>query len=109
MGDQELRDLPRGVDQYLEHRAQATNVSSQSNSGTKSNAAQERALKKDLTRVERQIQKAKEKVANLVLEQEGASFEVTRLSEIAKEIAELEKELLVREEEWLEITLKLEN
>jgi ATP-binding cassette subfamily F protein uup len=109
MGDQELRDLPRGVDQYLEHRAQATNVSSQSNSGKVSNAAQERALKKDLARVERQIQKAKEKVANLVLEQEGASFEATRLSEISKEIAELEKELLVREEEWLEITLKLEN
>ena len=109
MGDQELRDLPRGVDQYLEHRAQATNISSQSNSGKVSNAAQERALKKDLTRVERQIQKAKEKVANLVLEQEGASFEAIRLSEIAKEIAELEKELLVREEEWLEITLKLEN
>jgi ATP-binding cassette subfamily F protein uup len=109
MGDQELRDLPRGVDQYLEHRAQATNISSQNNSGKVSNAAQERALKKDLTRVERQIQKAKEKVANLALEQEGASFEATRLSEISKEIAELEKELLVREEEWLEITLKLEN
>ena len=109
MGDQELRDLPRGVDQYLEHRAQATNVSSQSNSGTKSNAAQERALKKDLTRVERQIQKAKEKVANLTLEQESASFDATRLSEISLELVQLEKELIAREEEWLEITLKLEN
>jgi ATP-binding cassette subfamily F protein uup len=109
MGDQELRDLPRGVDQYLEHRAQATNVSSQSNSGTKSNAAQERALKKDLTRVERQIQKAKEKVANLTLEQETASFDATRLSEISLELVQLEKELIAREEEWLEITLKLEN
>jgi ATP-binding cassette subfamily F protein uup len=109
MGDQELRDLPRGVDQYLEHRAQSSSNTSQGNSGKVSSAAQERVLKKDLTRVERQIQKAKEKVANLVLEQEGASFEATRLSEIAKEIAELEKELLAREEEWLEITLKLEN
>jgi ABC transport system ATP-binding/permease protein len=109
MGDQELRDLPRGVDQYLEHREQSSSNTSQGNSGKVSNAAQERVLKKDLTRVERQIQKAKEKVANLVLEQEGASFEATRLSEIAKEIAELEKELLAREEEWLEITLKLEN
>ena len=109
MGDQELRDLPRGVDQYLEHRAQTSSNSSQGNSGKVSNAAQERALKKDLTRVERQIQKAKEKVANLALEQESASFDATRLSEISHELTQLEKELIAREEEWLEITLKLEN
>ena len=109
MGDQELRDLPRGVDQYLEHRAQTSSNSSQGNSGKVSNAAQERALKKDLTRVERQIQKAKEKVANLALEQESASFDATRLSEISLELVQLEKELIAREEEWLEITLKLEN
>jgi ABC transport system ATP-binding/permease protein len=109
MGDQELRDLPRGVDQYLEHRAQTSSNSAQGNSGKVSNAAQERALKKDLTRVERQIQKAKEKVANLTLEQESASFDATRLSEISHELVQLEKELIAREEEWLEITLKLEN
>jgi ABC transport system ATP-binding/permease protein len=109
MGDQELRDLPRGVDQYLEHRAQSSSHTSQGNSGTVSSAAQERVLKKDLTRVERQIQKAKEKVAKLAFEQESASFDATRLSEISIELGQLEKELVAREEEWLEITLKLEN
>jgi ATP-binding cassette subfamily F protein uup len=109
MGDQELRDLPRGVDQYLEHRAQSSTSSSQSNSGKKSSAAEERILKKDLTRVERQIQKAKEKVALLTLEQAEASFDANRLSEISIELNQLEKELINREEEWLEITLKLEN
>jgi ATP-binding cassette subfamily F protein uup len=109
MGDQELRDLPRGVDQYLEHRAQSSSNISQGNSGKVSSAAQERALKKDLTRVERQLQKAKEKVASLALEQESASFDATRLSEISIELVQLEKELVAREEEWLEITLKLEN
>ena len=109
MGDQELRDLPRGVDQYLEHRAQSWTSSSQSNSGKKSSAAEERILKKDLTRVERQIQKAKEKVALLTLEQTEASFDANRLSEISVELNQLEKELINREEEWLEITLKLEN
>jgi ATP-binding cassette subfamily F protein uup len=109
MGDQELRDLPRGVDQYLEHRAQSATSSSQSNSGKKSSAAEERILKKDLTRVERQIQKAKEKVALLTLEQAEASFDANRLSEISIELNQLERELINREEEWLEITLKLEN
>jgi ABC transport system ATP-binding/permease protein len=109
MGDQVLRDLPRGVDEYLEHRAKTLNVSSQSTSGKVSNAAQERTLKKDLARVERQIQKAKEKVAQLTQEQVEASFDVKRLSEISNELVQLEKELISREEEWLEITLKLEN
>lgn len=109
MGDQNLRDLPRGVDEYLEHRAKSLNISSQSATGKVSNAAQERTLKKDLTRVERQIQKAKEKVALLTQEQSEASFDATRLAEISDELAQLEKELRAREEEWLEITLKLEN
>jgi ATP-binding cassette subfamily F protein uup len=109
MGDQVLRDLPRGVDEYLEHRAKSLNVSTQSTTGKVSNAAQERILKKDLTRVERQIQKAKEKVALLSQEQVEASFDAARLSEISNELAQLEKELIAREEEWLEITLKLEN
>jgi ATP-binding cassette subfamily F protein uup len=109
MGDQVLRDLPRGVDEYLEHRAKTLNVSSQSTSGKVSNAAQERTLKKDLARVERQIQKAKEKVVQLTQEQVEASFDAKRLSEISNELVQLEKELISREEEWLEITLKLEN
>lgn len=109
MGDRELRDLPRGVDQYLEHRAQSVTISAQSNSGKKSSAAQERELKKDLTRAERQIQKAREKLGLLIQEQENASFDVTGLSQISIEISKLEKELAIREEEWLEITLKLED
>ncbi|CAB4656272.1 unannotated protein [freshwater metagenome] len=109
MGDQNLRDLPRGVDEYLEHRAKSLNAPSQSATGKVSNAAQERTLKKDLTRVERQIQKAKEKVALLAQEQVEASFDANRLSEISDELAQLEKELIAREEEWLQITLKLEN
>ena len=109
MGDQVLRDLPRGVDEYLEHRAKTFNVSSQSTSGKVSNAAQERTLKKDLARVEKQIQKAKEKVVQLTQEQVEASFDAKRLSEISNELVQLEKELISREEEWLEITLNLEN
>ena len=109
MGDLVLRDLPRGVDEYLEYRAKSLTVSSQSASGKVSNAAQERTLKKDLARVERQIQKAKEKVVLLTLEQAEATFDATRLSEISTELIQLDKELIAREEEWLEITLKLEN
>ncbi len=109
LGDGQLRDLPRGVDQYLEDRAKSLSPQTSSGTGKVSNAAQQRTLKKDLTRVERQIEKAREKLATLKSEQEGASFDAQRLTEIASEIASLESELATREEEWLEITLALDS
>jgi ATP-binding cassette subfamily F protein uup len=111
LGDKTLRDLPRGVDQYLEQRTASimASNSSQSKSTSTSSAAEQRQLKKDLTRVERQIQKGKEKRINLIAEQEAESFNPDRLTAIANELAQLETELQQREEEWLEITLALES
>ena len=109
LGDGQLRDLPRGVDQYLEDRAKSLSPQTSSGTGKVSNAAQQRTLKKDLTRVERQIEKAREKLAALKSEQDTASFDAQRLTEIASEIASLEIELATREEEWLEITLALDS
>ena len=111
LGDGTLRDLPRGVDQYLEQRADALNK--QSGSGIKSSssstAAEERQLKKDLARVEKQIAKGKERVASLLAEQERESLNHIRLGEIASELSAAAEELQSREEEWLEITLALES
>jgi len=111
LGDMALRDLPRGVDQYLEQRTVSimANNSGQSKSTSTSSAAEQRQLKKDLTRVERQIQKGKEKRTTLLAEQEAEAFNPERLTAIATEMAQLEQELQQREEEWLEITLALES
>jgi len=109
LGDGELRDLPRGVDQYLEDREKSLTVQSGTSTGKVSNAAQQRTLKKDLTRVERQIEKAREKLVALKAEQESASFDAPRLIEIATEMATIESELATREEEWLEITMALDS
>ena len=111
LGDEKLRDLPRGVDQYLEQRADA--LSSQSSStakpGTGSSAAEQRQLKKDLARVEKQIAKGKERIVNLIAEQEREVANHQRLVEIANELAVAESELASREEEWLAVTLALES
>jgi ATP-binding cassette subfamily F protein uup len=108
LGDGQLRDLPRGVDQYLEDRARALKGGSSQGEKKDSSAQTERLLKKDLARVERQIAKAREKLETLKSEQSEASFDANRLTEIANEIASIESELVQREEEWLEITLKLD-
>jgi len=110
LGDQALRDLPRGVDQYLEQRAAAlSNLSLSVKSEGTSSAAEQRQLKKDLTRVERQITKAKERVIQLTQDQESAAFEPELLSEITAEIERVSLDLQAREEEWLAITLALES
>lgn len=107
-GDGKLRDLPRGVDQYLEDRARSISESTNMSQKKISSAAEKRQLKKDLTRIERQIEKAREKIAALRSEEEAASFDAARLIEIASELAATQAELAAREEEWLAITLALE-
>jgi ATP-binding cassette subfamily F protein uup len=110
LGDKHLRDLPRGVDQYLEQRVAsiAASATSGSKPSSTSSAAEQRQLKKDLTRVERQVAKGKERLAVLAKEQDDEAFNPERLIEIATEIAKIESELQAREEEWLTLTVLLE-
>jgi ATP-binding cassette subfamily F protein uup len=108
LGDKELRDLPRGVDQYLEQRAHSLQKPAEATKEkSQSSAAEVRQLKKDLVRVERQIQKAKEKITELESAQESAAFDPTELIRISAELDKQRAELNSREEEWLEITLQL--
>ena len=109
LGDLQLRDMPRGVNEYLELRQQSLNQgSSQTAKGKSSSAAEERQLKKDLTRVERQISKARDEIARIKLEQENATLDASKLVDLTAELFRVESELAVREEEWLSITEALE-
>ena len=105
LGDGALRDLPRGVDQYLEQRQDAlsSNKSTSTNKGS-SSAAEQRQLKKDVARLEKQIEKAKVRIADLLSEQEQSGFDAPRLLEITAELEKTRTELYQREEEWLYAT-----
>jgi len=111
LGDGQLRDLPRGVDQYLEQREamilQA--ATAQAPSKKLSSAANERAIKKDIVRLERQMEKAEQKLDALLQEQETASFSHERLLEIGVEIAAAHALQRSLEEDWLNATLQLED
>ena len=108
LGDKSLRDLPRGVDQYLEQReASLLKPISDTKPKSASSAAEQRQLKKDLVRVERQIQKSKEKIFELEQAQEAAAFDPAGLLKISEEVENQRAELNTREEEWLEITDQL--
>ena len=109
LGDLQLRDLPRGVDEYLELRHSSGQPAQSSNTKVKSSsAAEERQLKKDLTRVERQIEKGKAEVERLTHDLEVHALDLGKLQEITEQLAKVSQELATREEEWLSITLALE-
>jgi len=109
LGDKALRDLPRGVDQYLEQRAAALpGLGAEEKSKTVSSAAEQRQFKKDLARLERQIEKAKLRISELEQDQTTAAFDPAELSRVTTELESARVELNSREEEWLEITLLLE-
>jgi len=109
LGNKSVRDLPRGVDQYLEQRAdsiQSTNVDVKVKNV--SSASEQRQLKKDLARLERQIEKAKVRITELEKSQADAAFDPAELTRVTEELESQRDELNSREEEWLEVTLLLE-
>jgi ATP-binding cassette subfamily F protein uup len=109
LGDKKVRDLPRGVDEYLEQRANSiASVATVVKEKKSSSAAEERQLKKDLTRLERQMEKCDTAISTLLAEQETAAFDAERLIAIASELAELQASKAKFEEEWLQVTLLLE-
>lgn len=109
LGDGQLRDLPRGVDQYLEQREAMIAQLNESETPKKeiSNAASQRQLKKDLVRVERQLEKISEKISSLLSLQEEAAFDPERLAQIDKELETVRADQAILEEEWLATTLAL--
>lgn len=110
LGDGKLTDLPRGIDQYLELRQKQIleSVPKAEPGKTISNAAKERQLKKDLARIERQMEKLDLELADLNRSQELAAFDAEKLLEVTSKLAEASARRTALEEQWLNITMKLE-
>jgi len=109
MGDKSLQDLPKGIDQYLEHRANNFQTAvSDSGKGKAGSAAEQRLLKKELAKLERQIEKAKVKIDDLSHQQEDSAFDSGKLQEVASLLESTQSDLATLEEQWLEVTLALD-
>ena len=110
LGDKKVRDLPRGVDEYLELRTKALDSIPQLQKEKKSsNAAEQRQFKKDLTRLDRQLEKCASQIKDLEAQQDEAAFDPEKLITIESGLRELRAEKSKLEEEWLHTTLSLEN
>jgi ATP-binding cassette subfamily F protein uup len=110
LGDRKVRDLPRGVDEYLEQRAKdLDSIPEQQKERKTSNAAEQRQLKKDLTRLDRQLEKSALQIKDLEAKQNAAAFDSELLTTIVSELSNLKVEKSKLEEQWLHTTLSLES
>jgi len=108
LGDESLRDLPRGVDQYLELRRSMIERSiTTAPKKTISDAAQVRLIKKDIAKLEKQIEKVQNEEKQLIAEQEAASFDHQKLIEIATKLEAIQSLRQKLEDEWLELSGKI--
>ena len=119
LGDGNLRDLPRGIDEYLELRhAQDASALSMSNNApalseeipsTSStlSAAARRDLEKELGKVERQIKKIDDQISTIHKDMDTHATDYAKIAELNKQISDLRETQSSHEEKWLEISEKL--
>jgi ATP-binding cassette subfamily F protein uup len=123
-GDGSLRHLPGGVDQYLTMRAPApasAPAPAATRNGTAASAApalngrarrvagaERRAAQKEVTRLERAIERAQGRDAELQEAMAAAATDPGRLRELSGELAALTAEREDLESEWLELSEQLE-
>ncbi|MEU2547568.1 ABC-F family ATP-binding cassette domain-containing protein [Streptomyces roseolus] len=110
LGDRALRMLPRGIDEYLERRrrmieeaapAPAPTTAPQQKAGV--SAADARAAKKELQKVERQLDKISEREAKLHAQIAENATDFERVAKLDAELRELSGEREELELRWLEL------
>lgn len=110
MGDGRCVLLPRGVEQYLEHRTAARHsrppqgaAATTPATPTGPSTAELRQARKDLARVEQQMKKLDQRIHKIHDEMAKAASDYPRLAELGAQLREAEDEKAEREMEWLEL------
>jgi ATPase subunit of ABC transporter with duplicated ATPase domains len=118
-----LRHLPGGIDEYLRLRAQAPSSASSASSaaavsapapaaraaaGIAPGSAAERAAKKELDRIDRQIARAGEREAKLHAELAANATNYEKLTDLGTQLSAIEAEKADLEERWLEVASSLD-
>ncbi len=114
LGDGRVRHLPRGVDEYLQLRAEQVAAPPAPSRAVDSDGAgvptgsRLRAVRKDLARVESRIARIERARSELAEHMAAAHADHVRLAELAAADASLAGELEELEERWLELAAVLE-
>ena len=104
LGNQDLRDLPRGVDEYLELREEVARSQVEVITKDIGDAAKIRLVKKEMSKLEKQIEKLVIELENLQREESDAAFDHQRLLEFGEMIKEIGSRKEALEVKWLELS-----
>jgi ATP-binding cassette subfamily F protein uup len=105
LGNETLQDLALGIEQYLELRAEMISRSVVTEDRKEiSGAAQLRLVKKELAKVEKQLERVIAQEQELIKEQESASFDHQRLLEVGAKLTDIGKVRSELEDKWLELS-----
>jgi len=109
IGDSKLRDLPRGIDEYLEFRTSLIESSGSVILKVKtSNIAEIKEVRKEIAKYERQIAKLEARIIELESQQSELAFDHEKLAQNMEELAKLSQEKSGIEESWLQANTSLE-
>jgi ATP-binding cassette subfamily F protein uup len=104
LGDESLRDLPRGVAQYLELRSQLVSNDSQVEVREIGDAAKTRLIKKEMAKLEKQIEKLTLDLSALKSEEVAAAFDHEKLLKLNDRIQDTSSRKEALEMKWLELS-----
>ena len=109
LGDSKLRDLPRGIDEYLKLRSSSIETSGSVIPKVKtSNIAEIKEVRKEIAKYERQIAKLEAQIIELESQQSELAFDHEKLGQNMEELAKLSQEKSAIEESWLQANTNLE-
>ena len=109
LGDSKLRDLPRGIDEYLKLRSSSIETSGSVTTKVKtSNIAEIKEVRKEIAKYERQIAKLEAQIIELESQQSELAFDHEKLGQNMEELAKLTQEKSAIEESWLQANTSLE-
>ena len=106
IGDNSLRELPRGIDEYLELRRSTITQGGKGNQVKKeSTVLEQKALKKEISRVEKQMERRQSRIGEISAELDSASSDHNKLVELHSEQENLQREYAELETDWLELNV----
>ena len=104
LGDETLRDLPRGVEEYLERRIHMMATHPKIEEREIGDAAKVRLVKKEMARLEKQIEKLSTELSDLKEQEAEAAFDHEKLLDIGDQIKDVGSRKDLLELKWLELS-----
>ena len=104
LGDETLRDLPRGVEEYLERRIHMMTSQPEVEEREISDAAKVRLVKKEMAKLEKQIEKLSTELSDLKEQEAEAAFDHKKLLDIGNQIKDVGSRKDSLEMKWLELS-----